>query len=133
MQLYGGMRCKDVPGFIHISNNPYKDWWKMRLAPDMGTFVMHRSLLETIGHFDTRMSFFEDLDFTSRLMDKITFIYTSSLIKTYRKEFSTLSVSLQPIEKEFAYYLTKERVRGDFPEGYSLCIFCHLLNSLRKT
>lgn len=114
MQLYGGMCCKDVPGFVHISNNPYKDWWKMRLAPEMGTFVMHRSLLETIGFFDTRMSFFEDLDFTSRLMDKIPFIYTSSLIKTYRKEFSTLSVSLQPIEKEFAYYLTKERVRGDF-------------------
>ena len=36
------------------------------------------------------------------------------MIKTYRKEFSTLSVSLQPIEKEFAYYLTKDKVKGGF-------------------
>ena len=114
MQLYGGMRCKEGPGFVHISNNPYKDWWKMKLAPEMGTFVIHKSVFEKVGYFDNRMSFFEDLDFTSRLMEIIPFVYTSDLIKTYRKEFSTLSVSLQPIEKEFAYYLTKERVSGGF-------------------
>ena len=114
MLLYGGMRCVEVPGLVHVSNNPFKDWWKMRLAPEMGTFVTHRSLFDSVGYFDTRMSFYEDLDFTARLMEKIPFVYTSSVIKTYRKEFSTLSVSLQPIEKEFAYYLTKDKVKGGF-------------------
>ena len=102
-----------VPKVIHycwLSGDPYPrlikqcmKTWKEKL-PDY----------EFVKWDLNRFSFFEDLDFTSRLMEIIPFVYTSDLIKTYRKEFSTLSVSLQPIEKEFAYYLTKERVSGGF-------------------
>lgn len=114
MELYGGLRCKEFETLAKISDNPFRSWFKMELAPEMGCFSFNKSIIDKIQPFDERMSCFEDLCFTSQLMEKYAFVYTSKVLKKYRKEFSTLSVVCQPIEKEYAYYMTKESVRGNF-------------------
>lgn len=114
MWLSQCLRCKTVDKFVNISENPFKDWWKMILAPEMGTFVMHESLVSQVGLFNEKLSCFEDLEYTSRLMEHETFVYTSKPVKVYREEYCVLSVVPQPIEKEFAYHMTKESVRGSF-------------------
>lgn len=114
MRLYGGLRCKEFPELARVSNNPFKSWFMMDLAPEMGCFAFTRDIIKEILPFDERMSCFEDLCFTSQLMEKYSFVYTSCVLKEYRKEFSTLSVVCQPITKEYAYYMTKDSIRGSF-------------------
>jgi len=112
MKLSNCLRCKTMKEFGCVSDNPFKDWMKMRLAPEMGTFVMHNSLVERVGLFDERISCFEDLEFTSRIMDRESIVYTSRPVKTYQEQYSTLSVIPHPVEKEFAYYIDKNRIQG---------------------
>lgn len=114
MRLYGGLRCKEFPELARVSFNPFKSWFMMDLAPEMGCFAFNRGIISEILPFDERMSCFEDLCFTSQLMEKYSFVYTSRVLKEYRKEFSTLSVVCQPITKEYAYYITKDSIRGSF-------------------
>lgn len=114
MRLYGGLRCKEFSELAKVSNKPFKSWFMMDLAPEMGCFIFNRSIISEILPFDERMSCFEDLCFTSQLLEKYPFVYTSRVLKEYRKEFSTLSVVCQPITKEYAYYMTRDTVRGSF-------------------
>lgn len=114
MELYGGLRCRKFNEFARISKDPFKSWFMMDLAPEMGCFTFSREILKDISPFDVRLSFYEDLSFTAQLMEKFDFVYTSKVLKKYRKEYSTLSVACQPIEKEYAFYMSKESVKGTF-------------------
>lgn len=111
MELYNSLRCRNE-ALSSISTNTYKDWWKMVLAPETGTFVVKRNKVLELGGYDERISCFEDLAFAVKYMDVMPFVYTSKVIKIYQKEYSELSVNKQPISKEYAYYITKQDLLG---------------------
>lgn len=113
-RLWNSYRCKVFEEEYRISTNPYKDYWYYNLAPEIGSFCFHKDVIDKIGLFNERLSFYEDLDFTSRLMDNYGVVYTSLPMRIYHTEFNVLSTTLCPITKEFAYSIDKTRVSGAF-------------------
>ena len=103
-------RCRVFQDFCRVADNSYKAFLFDYLAPKIGAFIFHKSIIADVGMFDERMSFFEDFDFTCRIMDRYAFVYSSLPVMSYRQEFSTLSLPHHPIEKEFAFYLDKQHL-----------------------
>ena len=109
---YAPYRCKAIKSFCKVSDSPYKSFYINYIAPKIGAFIFSKLIINEIGIFDERISFFEDFDFTCRLMDRYSFVFTSLPIMSYRQEFSTLSLPNHPIEREFAFYLKEEHLRN---------------------
>lgn len=108
------LRCKINKQTSVISSNPYYDVWRDNLTTSTGSYVFKRTIVNTIGYLNENLSFFEDFDFTHRLLDLSSVVYTSTPVMSYRMEYSNLSGSNHKIEKEFAFYLTKKDITGDF-------------------
>lgn len=107
------LRCHCGSG-IRVSLNPYKEMYLNKIAPRTGAYAVHRDAVSKSVYFDERLSFFEDFDFMSRLMDHYSFIYTMTPVIIYHQKYASLSLPNHPIEKELAYYVKKDRVTGNF-------------------
>jgi len=90
---------------IGIVKNPIRGYWLHLFFPRTGNMAIHKDVFSSIGMFDERISFNEDLYFALRLIQ----IYKIALIKeslmTYTNEFSQLSIKQTSLTSEFAYYM----------------------------
>lgn len=108
------LRCKKFNERLMIAKTPYKDIWFDRLTTKIGCYVFERKIVDKIGYFDEKLSFFEDFEFAHRLLDLNSVVYTSNPVMSYRMEFANLSGCNHVIEKEFAFYLSRKDIYGGF-------------------
>lgn len=92
-------------GDIHKTRNPLFLHWLRFFFPCPGTVCVSKKLIFERGDFDTRLSFYEDIEFMIRLMRGTIVAYSSHLSLIYNQDDSGLSGSNHPIEKEMAYYI----------------------------
>jgi len=83
---------------------PFLHLWAQKFYAAPRNMVVHKAILEKFGGFDTRMSFYEDFEFSLRLLQSGRVTYTSSAVAIYYQD-GGLSSSRHPIEKEMAYYI----------------------------
>lgn len=84
---------------------PYYELWCRRLYARPGAMLVKRSLIELYGVFDTNMSFYEDYEFTLRMMMSKHIYQIDKVLSVYNETAGGLSSSSHPIEKEMAYYI----------------------------
>lgn len=108
------LRCKINKQTSVISRNPYYDVWRDRLTTSTGCYLFKKTVVDKIGYLNEKLSFFEDFDFTHRLLDLNSVVYTSTPVMSYRMEYGNLSGCNHKLEKEFAYYLTSKDINGGF-------------------
>ena len=98
------------------TNSPHFHIWKLKFYSAPRNTAIHKSLLLDNNVFDERMSFYEDYEFTLRLMSHRSVVYTTEPVAIYYQDETGLSGSSHPIEKEMAYYI---------PERVSSASFWH--------
>jgi glycosyltransferase involved in cell wall biosynthesis len=95
--------------------------------------IMHKSVFDKIGYFDTNLSHGEDLDFWFRISEYFKIVFINQFLMTYRYDSSNRSISILPNfnnifiskyelngNKSHDYYLSKSAYR--FSVLYLLCI-----------
>lgn len=79
--------------------------WLNRFYPRPGAVLIHKDLLQKIGGFDERQSFYEDQEFGLRTLLCGSVVYFNKQTVKYNQDGTGLSGSSHPIEKEMAYYI----------------------------
>ena len=92
---------------------PFLHIWLNLWFPCQGAYCFRKSLYKECGFFDERLSFWEDFDFTRRLIRHQTIAISTRSGARYNQEATGLSGTYHPLECEMAYYIpeiiTKER------------------------
>lgn len=84
---------------------PFLRMWLNRFYPRPGAVLIHKDLLQKIGGFDERQSFYEDQEFGLRTLLYGSVVYFNKQTVKYNQDGTGLSGSSHPIEKEMAYYI----------------------------
>lgn len=79
--------------------------WLNRFYPRPGAVMIHKDLLQKIGGFDERQSFYEDQEFGLRTLLCGSVVYFNKQTVKYNQDGTGLSGSSHPIVKEMAYYI----------------------------
>lgn len=95
--------CKGKKEILY--NYPLKALWKEKIFPRTGAMLIRRNCFEKIGTFNCNISVYEDLELIIRLLKKYEVIYSPSIVLLYQKQYSNLSSTLQPFNKELAYFI----------------------------
>lgn len=93
------------------SHAPFFIVWINKIYPATRNMMIHRSLIDEYGGFDERMSFYEDWEFSLRMMKNGEIAYTPAYIGVYNQDGTGLSGSKHHIAKEMAYY-TPELIKN---------------------
>lgn len=96
---------------------PYFAQWLNKFYPRPGATLVHRTLIERYGGFDTRMSFYEDYEFGWRMMQCGRVAYTANPVVVYLQEDGGLSLSSHSEKKEMAYYIPAMKTHGFFSKA----------------
>lgn len=88
-----------------FTKHPHFHFWCNRFYAAPRNMAIHKDSIIKYGGFDTRMSFYEDLEFSLRALKCGSVAYTTTPIAVYYQESTGLSGSSHPIEKEMAYYI----------------------------
>jgi len=97
----------------YISNHPYFAIWLGKYYPGTRNMLVHRSLIETYGGFDKRMSFYEDWEFSLRLAKHARIALVSDYVGIYNQDGEGLSSSRHACNKDMAFY--SEGIMEDAP------------------
>lgn len=107
-----GVQNKDIVGTGNAQS--YKQWftrlphfhfWCNHFYAAPRNMAIHKDVIKKFGGYDTRMSFYEDLEFSLRVLNCGAVAYTTAPVAVYYQESTGLSGSSHPIEKEMAYYI----------------------------
>lgn len=96
------------------TNSPHFHLWMQRFYSAPRNTAIHRSLLTNANGFDERMSFFEDYEFSLRLLENGSVVYTNEPVAVYLQDGTGLSGTNHPIEKEMAYYIPEQVESASF-------------------
>lgn len=111
------IRSENQDDNIYISNNPYFDIWRNKIYPHPGAMMVHSSLIERYGGFNARLKFFEDYEFTLRILQNGCLVaYSKKTVMCYNQYESGASLKLHNYKNEMAYLV---------PEFVSNCSFWH--------
>lgn len=99
---------------VHVCNTKYQFFhiWLNHFYPRPGALIVHRDVIESLGVFDERQSFFEDYEFGLRMLRYGEVAFTNYQMIAYHQDGTGLSSSLHPIEKEMAYYIPEILIKG---------------------
>ncbi len=89
----------------HLTNFPFWKLWNRMFYPRPGVLLVHKSVIDKLGGFDERMSFFEDYEFGLRMLSYGSVVYTGKAVVDYNQAQEGLSSKLLPINREMAYYI----------------------------
>lgn len=96
------------------TNNPHFHLWMQRFYSAPRNTAIHKSLFTDANGFDERMSFFEDYEFSLRLLENGSMVYTKEPVAIYFQDGTGLSGTSHPIEKEMAYYIPEQIASASF-------------------
>lgn len=89
----------------HRTPFPFFDMWLGKFYPCPRNMAIRRSLLAEGPRFDERMSFFEDLDFSLRVVSVASVVYSRQCVARYNQDGEGLSAKPHRPEAEMAYYI----------------------------
>lgn len=98
------------------SSHPFFTIWLNKCYPGTRNMLVHKSLIQELGGYDERMSFFEDWEFSLRMARCGRIACTDKNIGIYNQEEGGLSSSWHPLEKEMAYYIPEIIKKASFFE-----------------
>lgn len=98
------------------SSHPFFTIWLNKCYPGTRNMLVHKSLVQELGGYDERMSFFEDWEFSLRMARCGRIACTDKNIGIYNQEEGGLSTSWHPLEKEMAYYIPEIIKKASFFE-----------------
>ena len=101
---------------ISRTNAPHFSMWKRTFYPAPRNMAVKREIIEKLGGFDERMSYYEDTEFSLRMLRCGSTAYTNKVVAKYIQDGQGLSASRHPIEKEFAYYIPELIAKASFWE-----------------
>lgn len=101
---------------VFICNMPFLIVWLRKIYPATRNMMIHRSLIDEYGSFDERISFYEDWEFSLRMLRCGKIAYTNKYIGVYNQDGTGLSGSKHPVEKEMAYYIPELMKKAGFCE-----------------
>jgi len=101
---------------VWYSRNPYFGIWFNKFYPHPGSMLIHRSLIEERGCFNEKLTYFEDYDFTLRILKGTNVAYTNKAVMCYFQNEGGLSTSKHKPEKEMSFYI---------PQYINNCSFWH--------
>jgi len=90
---------------LHSSSNSILGFWLRLYSFCPGTMLFKKDLIKETGLFDERKTFFEDLDFSLRLMKNRSIGWTDFKSFVYYQSNEGLSSTTHAIEREMAYYI----------------------------
>lgn len=96
------------------TNSPHLHLWMQRFYSAPRNTAIHKSLFADANGFDERMSFFEDYEFSLRLLENGSVVYTKEPVAIYFQDGTGLSGTSHPIEKEMAYYIPEQIASASF-------------------
>lgn len=97
-----------------LTDKPFWHQWRGEFYPRPGALLVHRSVIEALGGFDVRQSFFEDLDFGLKMLGYGEVVYCNVQTVRYNQEPTGLSGTSHPIEREMAYYIPERVAQAGF-------------------
>ena len=90
----------------YMTSSPFMSMWLHLCFPCPRNFCFKRDLCSQVGDFDTRMSFWEDYDYTLRVAKCCKrMAFSSNVGAQYNQEQTGLSGTSHPLQKEMAYYI----------------------------
>lgn len=84
---------------------PLKSWWKNKIFPRTGNFLITKNAFFSLGGFDERISYNEDFAFVLKMLSTYEIACRKSLIMVYTDDDKKLSISKTPLSKEIGAYL----------------------------
>lgn len=84
---------------------PFYKLWSHQFYAAPRNVAIHKSVIYKYGAFNTSMSFYEDYEFSLRMLQHKPFVYTNIPVSIYYQDGEGLSASRHPIEKEMAYFI----------------------------
>ena len=97
----------------YVTHSSFFTIWLNLCFPCPGNFCFQRFLCESAGVFDIRMSYWEDFDFTRRIVKHQKMVYSSHIGAQYNQEPTGLSGIKHSISREMAYYIPEILGKGD--------------------
>lgn len=91
--------------WIKHSCHPFLSMWLNLFYPHPGAMLIHRSLINQCGVFNEQICYFEDYEFTLRMLKYTSVVYTNKAIMCYYQKEGGLSTASHKIEKEMAFYI----------------------------
>lgn len=90
---------------LKFTRHPHFHFWCNNFYAAPRNMAVHKDAIKKFGGYDTRMSFYEDFEFSLRTLKCGSVAYTTTPISVYYQESTGLSGSSHPIEREMAYYI----------------------------
>lgn len=97
----------------YITCFPFWAIWLNLCFPCPRNFCFRKSLCESAGEFDTRMTYWEDFDYTRRVVKHNRMLFTSYIGARYNQEPTGLSGVRHPLNCEMAYYIPEILAKGN--------------------
>jgi glycosyltransferase involved in cell wall biosynthesis len=111
-----------------IVSNAYKSLWEGLFFIRTGNTLIKKSCFNKVGMFDTKISYYEDMDHILRLIRDYDVVYTPKNIFTYKMEYNFLSSNPVKMSKDWTNYVSFKHKR--FYE--KLIIGNIIFNNIRK-
>lgn len=109
-----GFLSKIIDGMCasYVTCSPFFVIWLNQCYPCPRNFCFRKSLCESAGEFDVRMSFWEDFDYTRRIVKHQRMAFSSYIGARYNQEPTGLSGRSHPLNREMAYYIPEILAKG---------------------
>lgn len=90
---------------MRLCKHPFLYLWLEKIHPAPRNVAIRKTLIQRYGSYNEKMSFYEDWDFSVRMCQGGSIVYTEKFIAKYNPGPTGLSGSSHPVEKEMAYYI----------------------------
>jgi glycosyltransferase involved in cell wall biosynthesis len=118
--------CKGVKTVV--ISNVYESLWEGEYFVRTGNTLIKRDCFKNIGMFDSKISYYEDMDHILRLIKNYNIVYTPEVIFTYKMEHNFLSSNAVKMTKDWSNYVSFKN-----KEFYEKLIIGNILfNNIRK-
>lgn len=96
--------CEEINEGVY--HNPIQKIWEGRIFPRTGTLLFKANCINSKTMFDTRLSYYEDLDFIIRLLNFNSIVYSPKVIFSYVLDHNELSTNVISLQKDWCFYMS---------------------------
>jgi len=89
-------------------SNAYKGLWQGLYFIRTGNTLIRKDCFKVVGMFDSKISYYEDMDHILRLIKNYNVVYTPDVIFTYKMEYNFLSSNAVKMSKDWSNYVSFE-------------------------
>lgn len=116
---------KSLPVQTSVIKHTHLALWLNRVYPAPRNMLFNKLLIARYGYFDERMSYYEDWDFSLRMAQCGTTVYTNTYVARYNQTSDGLSSKPHPLQAELAYYIP-EKMQQNISFWYQMLLYENL-------